>query len=1192
MKIEIRFRQDILCVLWYSIMIKVINNISKGAIIGAILTILSFSYVKAQLPTDFQKVELLTGLANATTMKFAPDGRIFIVDRYGELLVYKPSTQSTVSAGTLPVFHGFEDGFLGLALDPGFELNQKIYIYYSLPSINKNRISQFSMNGDLLDLSSEVSMLEWDVQRTNSFHAGGDMAFDSQGNLYIAVGDNTNHGLYGALDENNSNNSAEKSSSNTNDYRGKILRIKPNATTGGYTIPSGNLFPAGTPSSLPEIYVMGARNPYRIFVDKDNTDWLFWGEVGPDANVSNVQGPEGLDEINLTKSAGNYGWPYFSGVDNEAYQVPYKSPSPFYNNPVLPENTSIWNTGAIDLPAARPAWLEFFHKSYFAGPRYYYDATSSDDQRLPIEFDGVFFYYDFNTSKIWAVKMDATGNILSNEQFAPSVFPHSAHGFIDMKIGPDGHMYILEYGTGCCPQNTGTGKLVRVDFTGISTNSPPSVVINADVTSGSVPLTVNFTSAGTVDPNGDSPLTYAWDFQTDGIVDATTEDASFTFINAETYNVQLKVDDGNGGIGVQNVTINAGNNTATFTFNSPLDGGFVGWGDEITIDLEVNDVEDGSIGSGIDCTDVAVVPSLGHLNHFHDGATVDGCPRTLTLQYEGHDIDGGADLFYVLGTNYTDQGGLQAFDQIQLHPKRKEAEYYDDQNGVGIIPNTDPLLGGVEAIRVNDNSHISFSGRNLFNMNSVRYRVANTQIEGTIEMRTGSISGPLLATTLVPNTGSADNWINIESTFTDPGGKHDLYFVFRNGTATQDIFDVNFVEFIGSGVSVDTSPPLVNQVSSLSETSVRIEFSEYMDQASAETLSNYVIDNGISISNATLLGDGRSVVLNVTAMSSSVTYNLTVSNAQNVAGLPVSTASYPFSTVNSVRINVGGPQVTLGEASFEVDQYFTGGSLFSSAVPIAGTSDDAMYQTERYGAFAYEVPVPISGEYDIRLHFAELYFGVGSQSGGPGSRVFNVNIEGTPVLTNFDILTETDPATALQKEFDNVSITDGFATIQFLKVIENAKLSGIEILPSSAFDPVPGVTITSPINGANVNQPFQVSFSVENWTIQEGGTHLHYSIDNQVIGPHYNYGPITIDGLSLGSHSIRLELYDVGHVPTGVFHEIAVNVTEQGVCNTTPFPDSWAVHQLEANPYTAVYTLPNHDLDGDGLKDIVTGGWW
>ena len=397
-----------------------INRNFKLAI-GFLLLLLSIgtSEVWAQLPNQFQKVELLTGLSNATTMQFAPDGRIFILDRFGEIKIYHTDTQISVLAGVLPVFHEFEDGLIGIAFDPNFMDNDYIYLHYSVLSSSLNRVSRFTMNGDILDLNSEVTLLEWPVQRVFSFHAGGDMAFDSQGNLYIATGDNTDHGNYGALNETNNTKSAEKSSSNTNDYRGKILRITPQ-TNGTYTVPNGNLFPNGV-GGKPEIYVMGARNPYRIFVDKTNTDWLFWGEVGPDANSASSLGPEGMDELNLVKSAGNYGWPYFSGK-NEAFQVTYASP-PYYNNPNTPQNISTWNTGATTLPPAQPSWLEFFHKSYFAGPRYYYDGTLGDQQRLPIEFDEVFFYYDFNSSMIWAVKMDANGTILSDERLAPSVFP-------------------------------------------------------------------------------------------------------------------------------------------------------------------------------------------------------------------------------------------------------------------------------------------------------------------------------------------------------------------------------------------------------------------------------------------------------------------------------------------------------------------------------------------------------------------------------------------------------------------------------------------------------------------------------------------------------------------------------------------------------------------------------------------------
>ncbi|MGB6153747.1 MAG: PQQ-dependent sugar dehydrogenase, partial [Pricia sp.] len=485
--------------------------------------------IQAQLPDDFQRVDIVTGLSNATTFKFAPDGRIFIVDRYGELIVYKPDTNQQVTAGNLPVFHELEDGFLGLAFDPNFTANNYVYIHYSPLDVVKNRVSRFTMNGDNLDLGSEIILLEWDTQRDAYYHAAGDMDFDSQGNLYIATGDNSNHSEYAALNENDANQSAENTSSSTNDLRGKILRITPQPD-GSYTIPPGNLFPVGTLDTRPEIYVMGARNPYRIFVDKENTDWLFWGEVGPDANDPSAEGSEGRDEINLVKEAGNYGWPYFA-AENIPYQNTYSNP-PFYYDPAAPVNISRWRNGLQNLPPAQPSWLDFFHRSYCSGPRYYFDNTLTDQQRLPVEFDGVYFYFDFNRSLIWAVQMDEEGNILSNEQLAPSVFPSGPDGFLDMQIGPDGFMYILAYGSGCPPcsqESPGSGKLIKVLYTGVVTNSPPVIEISADVTDGSLPLTVNFSSEGTMDPDGDSPLSYAWDFDGDTTVDSTAENPSFEY---------------------------------------------------------------------------------------------------------------------------------------------------------------------------------------------------------------------------------------------------------------------------------------------------------------------------------------------------------------------------------------------------------------------------------------------------------------------------------------------------------------------------------------------------------------------------------------------------------------------------------------------------------------------------------------
>ncbi|MEP3568800.1 MAG: PQQ-dependent sugar dehydrogenase, partial [Flavobacteriaceae bacterium] len=674
-----------------------------SAVVFCIL-IFNGNILYSQLPTDFQRVDIVTDLSYTTGFKIAPDGRIFLINRIGEVFVYDPVSQTTVKAGGLSTWSGFEDGLIGIALDPNFSSNGYIYLHYSLtPADNaRNRVSRFTMNGNVLDKGAEVVLLEWDTQREECCHSGGDMAFDSQGNLYIAIGDNTHHTEYTTFDELEYYNSSEDTSSNTNDLRGKILRITPQPD-GSYTIPSGNLFPVGTANTLPEIYAMGARNPYRMAIDSN--DWLFWGEVGPDANSDSSEGPKGLDEMNLTKVAGNYGWPYFSGngiLDDfigegtsqnstgYAYQVDY-APTPYYNAPSSPQNISVWNTGLTTLPAAEPAWMDFFHGAYMAGAHYTYNASLSDDQRLPIDFDGAFFFFDFNTSQIWATKMDVTGIPTSTERLAPTVFPSSTDNFIDMEMGADGHLYILEYHEG----TPGEGKLVRVDYTGILTNRSPEISLSANPTNGALPLTVDFSTVGTYDPDGDSPLFYSWDFETDGNIDSTEENPIHEFTVAGDYNVQLQVDDGNGGISVQNITINAGNTKTVFTIGDPIDGGFFDYGDDIQIEVTGMDAEDGAV----DCSNIQVLPGLGHLDHVHDDIAVDGCLKTLTLDgfEEGHNVYGENDLFASISISHTDQGGLLSIQELFLHPKRKEAEFHDGQTGTVEITNTDPWGGGSKA---------------------------------------------------------------------------------------------------------------------------------------------------------------------------------------------------------------------------------------------------------------------------------------------------------------------------------------------------------------------------------------------------------------------------------------------------------------------------------------------------------------
>jgi hypothetical protein len=165
-----------------------------------------------------------------------------------------------------------------------------------------------------------------------------------------------------------------------------------------------------------------------------------------------------------------------------------------------------------------------------------------------------------------------------------------------------------------------------------------------------------------------------------------------------------------------------------------------------------------------------------------------------------------------------------------------------------------------------------------------------------------------------------------------------------------------------------------------------------------------------------------------------------------------------------VRINTGGPAVTVNGVAYGADQAFSGGKTYSNpqVTAIAGTTDDAIYLNERsatanLGSFSYAVPLPQAGTYTVRLHFAELYHGApGGGPGGAGKRVMSANLEGGAVeLANFDIFAEAGAAaTAVVKQY-TLDVTDGTLNIAFGATVNQPSIGAIEIIPGAA-PPPPG----------------------------------------------------------------------------------------------------------------------------------------
>jgi hypothetical protein len=190
-----------------------------------------------------------------------------------------------------------------------------------------------------------------------------------------------------------------------------------------------------------------------------------------------------------------------------------------------------------------------------------------------------------------------------------------------------------------------------------------------------------------------------------------------------------------------------------------------------------------------------------------------------------------------------------------------------------------------------------------------------------------------------------------------------------------------------------------------------------------------------------------------------------VGGVQSLASGEV-TATTAAAAGDPTRINVGGPEYTSStNQTFRADQFFSQGFVYSVTNPIAGTNDPALYQNERWSGFSYEIPV-VDGEYDVRFHFVEIYYGT-SVPGGAGKRIFSMDVVDTatnPDLANLDIYAAVGPRRALIRTVSGVTVSDGFLSIKAIKgPADDPELAALEVLPRAVAAPT--VTSTVPAGG-------------------------------------------------------------------------------------------------------------------------------
>ncbi|GGN99167.1 hypothetical protein GCM10010112_92730 [Actinoplanes lobatus] len=537
----------------------------------------------------------------------------------GTIHSWNPRTRQVKLLTTLPVMGNRgsgselvknEEGLLGIVPDPRFAENGWLYVYWMphesidrVKRIGQRTVSRFTYDRETqsIDQATRKDLLRFPVQIHSCCHAGGGMAFDRQGNLYVGSGDsNSSEGSQGYSGNNwtqeyagLSFQDARRTAGNTDDLAGKIIRIHPEPD-GTYTIPEGNLFPPGTEKARPEIYVMGVRNIARLQIDPEH-DWLTAGWVGPDAAQPNPElGPAKYETATVITSAGNQGWPYCMGN-----RQPYRDRSTtdatvltgWYDCDNL-RNTSPRNTGLVDIPPARDnmiwyapggggpvfppradgsgiptynaadavytqPYLRGGGQAIMSGPTYHRDRVDPGSTvAWPAYWDDKWFIGDqSNSANRVAVTLDPAGAPPQR----PPLFGESLRAILpggnadnrlmswmDAKFGPDGALYLLDYGGGFFSLHPAQ-KLLRVTYTGGAPTPAPAA---ASVAVQNKPLAYAFTGSRS------GGVSHLWEFG-DGASSAVA-DPQHVYADPGSYTVRHTVTYADGEKATVTVAVNAG----------------------------------------------------------------------------------------------------------------------------------------------------------------------------------------------------------------------------------------------------------------------------------------------------------------------------------------------------------------------------------------------------------------------------------------------------------------------------------------------------------------------------------------------------------------------------------------------------------------------------------------------------------
>jgi glucose/arabinose dehydrogenase len=578
----------------------------------------------AEVPAGFQDATVFSGIDEPTAIRFAPDGRAFVAEKKGTILVYTDlaDTTPTVFADLSEQVYGAGDrGLLGLELDPKFPERPYVYALYTYdhqlgdpdpkprwndvcptpPGFETNgcvasgRLVKLTAAGD--HSSGEEVLIEGWCQQFPS-HSVGALQFDSTGALYVSAGDGASYngadyGQFGypqknpcgdpptGVGGNQTTPGAEGGALRSQDLRtlstaadptglnGSLLRIDPDTGAG---LP-GNPLASSLDQNERRVVAYGFRNPFRFAINPATSE-VYVGNVGAEEY-------DEIDRFNPTSGQlYNSGWPCFEGPEPNAtyiglglnicdglYADPNATAVPFFyyyhRGPLVPEDPCPYSNG-----------------NALSGMAFY------EGEAFPASYEGALFFSDSVRGCIYAMFAGPDGRP-DPSTLIPFVSDTGLYPGIDIEVGPEGDLFYTElFGPEFSP-----GSVHRVSY--FSGNQPPVAQLEVDQAWSPGPLTATFDAGESSDADGE-PLSYEWDLEGDGSFEppSSTSVKSREFSAEHNAVVAVRVKDPSGASGIDRVTVYPYDTPPTPLIAEPASTLKWAVGDPISFEGEAWDEED------------------------------------------------------------------------------------------------------------------------------------------------------------------------------------------------------------------------------------------------------------------------------------------------------------------------------------------------------------------------------------------------------------------------------------------------------------------------------------------------------------------------------------------------------------------------------------------------------------------------